>query len=126
MTGNEAISVLFNAYKYEVEKGGRGCGKTAMRTALLMGANAINLIQKAMGDDEYWTDDKIEVLEELLKENINFKEQYDELRENFVDLVCSGTNNPAPYCKNRRNECVDWYGYCTYNRCNGFNPDGRI
>ena len=126
MTGNEAISVLFNAYKYEVEKGGRGCGKTAMRTALLMGANAISLIQKAMDDDEYWTDDKIEVLEELLKENINFKEQYDELRENFVDLVCSGTNNPAPYCKNRRNECVDWYGYCTYNRCNGFNPDGRI
>lgn len=127
MTGNEAISVLFNAYKYEVEKGGRGCGKTAMRTALLMGANAISLIQKAMGDDEYWTDDKIEVLEELLKENINFKEQYDELRENFVDFVCSGTNNPAPYCKNRRNECVDWYGYCTYNRCcNGFNPDGRI
>ena len=126
MTGNEAISVLFNAYKYEVEKGGRGCGKTAMRTALLMGANAISLIQKAMGDDEYWTAEKIEALEELLKENIDFKEQYNELRENFVDLVCSGTNNPAPYCKNRCNECVDWYGYCTYNRCNGFNPDGRI
>lgn len=126
MTGNEAISVLFNAYKYEVEKGGRACGKTALRTALLMGANAISLIMKVTGDEDYWTADKIEVLEELLKENIDFKEQYDELRENFIDLVCSGTNNPAPYCKNRRNECVDWYGYCTYNRCNGFNPDGRI
>ena len=67
MTGNEAISVLLNTYKYEIEKGGRGCGKTAMRTALIMGANAISLIQKAMGDDEYWTADKIEVLEELLK-----------------------------------------------------------
>jgi hypothetical protein len=54
MTGNEAISVLLNAYKYEVEKGGRACGKTALRTALLMGANAISLIQKAMGDDEYY------------------------------------------------------------------------
>lgn len=67
MTGNEAISVLLNAYKYEVQKGGRACGKTALRTALLMGANAISLIQKAMGDDDYWTADKIEVLEELLK-----------------------------------------------------------
>ena len=70
MTGNEAISILFNAYKYEVQKGGRGCGKTAMRTALLMGANAISLIQKAINDDEYWTPDKIEALEELLKREV--------------------------------------------------------
>lgn len=67
MTGNEAISVLLNAYKYEVQKGGRGCGKTALRTALLMGANAISLIQKAMSDEDYWTAEKIEVLEKLLK-----------------------------------------------------------
>lgn len=70
MTGNEAISVLFNAYKYEVEKGGRACGKTALRTALLMGANAIGLIQQAMGDDNCWTADKIEILEELLKREV--------------------------------------------------------
>lgn len=37
MTGKEAESILFNAYKYEVQKGGRACGKTALRTALLMG-----------------------------------------------------------------------------------------
>ena len=73
MTGNEAISVLLNAYKYEVEKGGRACGKTAMRTALLMGANAISLIQKAMGDDNYWTADKIEVLEDLLKREVDYE-----------------------------------------------------
>lgn len=73
MTGNEAISVLFNAYKYEVQKGGRGCGKTAMRTALLMGANAISLIQKAMNDGEYWTADKIEALEELLKREVDYE-----------------------------------------------------
>lgn len=70
MTGNKAISILLNAYRYEVEKGGRACGKTALRTALLMGANAISLIQKAMGDDEYWTADKIEALEKLLKGKI--------------------------------------------------------
>jgi hypothetical protein len=73
MTGNEAIAVLFNAYKYEVQKGGRACGKTALRTALLMGANAISLIQKAMDDDEYWTADKIKVLEELLKREVNYE-----------------------------------------------------
>lgn len=73
MTGNEAISILFNAYKYEIEKGGRGCGKTALRTALLMGTNAISLIQKAMNDDEYWTADKIEVLEELLKREVDYE-----------------------------------------------------
>lgn len=70
MTGNEAISILLNAYRYEVQKGGRGCGKTTLRTALLMGANAISIIQKAMGDDDYWTADKIEALEELLKREV--------------------------------------------------------
>lgn len=70
MTGNEAINILFNAYKNEVQKGGRGCGKTALRTALLMGANAISIIQQAMSDDDYWTADKVEVLEELLKREV--------------------------------------------------------
>lgn len=70
MTGNEAISILFNAYRYEVEKGGRACGKTALRTALLMGANAISLIMKVTGDEDYWTADKIEVLEELLRQEV--------------------------------------------------------
>ena len=96
MTNDEATKILFNAYHNEVQKGGRGCGKTDFRTALLMGANAILL-----------------------------SEQYEELREDFVDFVCSGTNNPAPYCKNRCDECVDGRGWCTYQRCRGFNPDGR-
>lgn len=73
MTGNEAISVLLNAYRNEVQVGGRCCGKTALRTALLMGANAISLIQKAM-DDEYWTADKIATLEEVLKKEVNVYE----------------------------------------------------
>lgn len=44
MTSEEAISLLMSAYGNEVIKGGRGCGKTAFRTALLMGANAIKIL----------------------------------------------------------------------------------
>lgn len=73
MTGNEAISVLLNTYKYEVQNGGRGCGKTALRTALLMGANAISIIQKAMEDKEYWTEENLELLEKLLKREVNYE-----------------------------------------------------
>ena len=67
MTGNEAIAILLNAYRNEVQKGGRGCGKTALRTALLMGANAISIIQKAMEDKDYWDYEAVEILEGLLK-----------------------------------------------------------
>lgn len=70
MTGNEAISALLNAYRNEIEKGGRGCGKTALRTALLMGANAISIIQQAMVDEDYWTAEKIKILEDLLKREV--------------------------------------------------------
>ena len=73
MTGNEAISILLNIYKYQIFMGGRSQCKTALRTALLMGANAISLIQKAMNDDEYWTADKIEALEELLKREVDYE-----------------------------------------------------
>ena len=74
MTGNEAISVLLNTYRYEVQKGGRSCGKTALKTALLMGANAISIIQHAMYDNDYWTADKIEVLEKLLKKEVEHEQ----------------------------------------------------
>lgn len=43
MTSEEAMNLLMSAYGNEVIKGGRGCGKTAFRTALLMGANAIKV-----------------------------------------------------------------------------------
>ena len=44
MTNEEAMSILMSAYGNEVIKGGRGCGKTAFRAALLMGANAIKIV----------------------------------------------------------------------------------
>lgn len=54
-------------------------------------------------------------------------DDYENLRIAFVDYVCSGTQNPAPYCKNRHPDCVTSYGWCikTGNKCRGFNPDGR-
>ena len=53
------------------------------------------------------------------------KEKYDELRESFIDYVCSGITNPAPYCKNRCAECVNKYGWCRDKgeNCAGFDPD---
>ena len=51
-------------------------------------------------------------------------EKYNELRENFVDYVCSGVPNPAPYCLNKCKECTDGHGWCKYDseKCKGFNP----
>lgn len=50
--------------------------------------------------------------------------RYHDLRENFMDYVCSGSVNVAPYCLNRRPECVDCYGFCKADceYCHGFNP----
>lgn len=52
-------------------------------------------------------------------------EKYDALREAFIDYVCSGVSNPAPYCKNRCAECLDRYGWCRNGgeSCAGFDPD---
>lgn len=51
-------------------------------------------------------------------------DMYHELRENFIDYYCSGTQNVAPYCLNKCEECVDKWGYCKQysDYCKGFNP----
>ena len=51
-------------------------------------------------------------------------EMYHDLRENFIDYVCSGSPNVAPYCLNRCQECADHYGWCKKDSvyCKGFNP----
>lgn len=51
-------------------------------------------------------------------------EMYNELRENFIDYVCSGIPNVAPYCLNKCEECVDKWGWCKQysDHCKGFNP----
>ena len=44
------------------------------------------------------------------------------LIEDFVDYVTDGVPNPAIFCKNRCNKCVDMRGWCTGKNCNGFYP----
>lgn len=46
------------------------------------------------------------------------------LIEDFVDYVTDGVPNPAIFCKNRCNKCVDMRGWCTGKNCNGFYPSG--
>ena len=44
------------------------------------------------------------------------------LIEDFVDYVTDGVSNPAIFCKNRCNKCVDMRGWCTGKNCKGFYP----
>ena len=59
-----------------------------------------------------------------VKQYETLREQYHDLRENFIDYVCSGTCNVAPYCLNRCKGCVDSRGWCNQgsDECHGFNP----
>ena len=54
-------------------------------------------------------------------------EKYNNLRESFVDFVCSGVHNPAPYCTNKFGMCINGFGWCMpeSGNCEGFNPDGE-
>lgn len=49
---------------------------------------------------------------------------YNALRDMFVDFVCSGIHNPAPYCENVSDKCVNCYGWCKQDsdECRGFSP----
>lgn len=46
MTRKEAINILMDAYESKVLSGGRCCGKTNFRTALLMGAESIGALEQ--------------------------------------------------------------------------------
>lgn len=95
--------------------------------------NAIIAAAREAGITDLYLIDK-EFIVEAIREGIDRKnkravtvEQYNDLREAFVDFVCSGIHNPAPYCKNSRKECTDRVGWCANgcDACRGFNPDGR-
>lgn len=64
-------------------------------------------------------------LEEHIDEVLGWDNRYEVLKENFVDYVCSGTSNVAPYCANKCDECVDGRGWCIdgSKNCRGFNPE---
>lgn len=55
-------------------------------------------------------------------------EAYNELCEMFMDYILSGVPNPAPYCENACDECLNAYGWCSNGEseaCKGFVPMGR-
>ena len=47
-----------------------------------------------------------------------------DLCDDFTDFVNGGVNNAAPYCANRRPECVNAHGWCDGDNrvCRGFMP----
>ena len=61
MTRLEALNILEDVYKDMVIKGGRSCGKTSFRTALLMAMNALGAIEQI----QWERDIAIEQLSEL-------------------------------------------------------------
>lgn len=62
--------------------------------------------------------------EKLCAELEQMKAERDALTEDFVDYVTGGVPNPAIFCKNRCNKCVDMRGWCTGKDCKGFYPSG--
>ena len=62
-------------------------------------------------------------LEKVVQITTSLLQVIDDLKDDFVDYVCSGVNNPAPYCGNRNDECCDRLGWCMNNEaCKGFKP----
>lgn len=59
---------------------------------------------------------------EALAELEEVKRERDALIEAFVDYVTGGVPNPAIFCKNRCNKCVDMRSWCTGKDCKGFYP----
>lgn len=50
-------------------------------------------------------------------------EKYNTEKEDFLDYVLSGTQNAAPFCRNRHPDCVDKRGWCISVKCHGFSRD---
>lgn len=48
--------------------------------------------------------------------------------DDFIDFVIGGVYNAAPYCANRRPECVNAHGWCDADNrvCRGFMPKAAI
>lgn len=51
-----------------------------------------------------------------------------ELCDDFTDFVTGGVHNAAPYCANRRPECVNAHGWCDGDNrvCRGFMPKAAV
>lgn len=51
-----------------------------------------------------------------------------DLCDDFTDFVTGGVHNAAPYCANRRQECVNAHGWCDGDNrvCRGFMPKAAV
>ena len=51
-----------------------------------------------------------------------------DLCDDFTDFVTSGVHNAAPYCANKRPECVNSHGWCSGDNrvCKGFLPRAAV
>lgn len=49
--------------------------------------------------------------------------KYEAEKEDFLDYALSGTQNAAPFCRNRHPDCVDKRGWCIPVKCRGFSRD---
>ena len=56
------------------------------------------------------------------------EETASDLCDDFTDFVTGGVHNAAPYCSNRRPECVDAHGWCDGDNrvCRGFAPKAEV
>lgn len=84
MTREEAINILKNVYGNEFVKGGRNCGKTAFRTALVMAMNALSAIEQIRWERDVAIDQLKEIgidLGRKMDGKYLTKEEYEELLE---------------------------------------------
>ena len=89
--------------------------------------NLIERLKNAGGMDAYYNDSynglyhqAADAITELRAELEKVKAELVQEREDFVDCVCSGVLNYAPYCRNRKPDCVDERGWCVQSMCHGF------
>lgn len=56
------------------------------------------------------------------------EETASDLCDDFTDFVTGGVHNAAPYCANRRQECVNAHGWCDGDNrvCRGFMPKAAV
>ena len=88
-----------------------------------MAENYKHLYQQMKKMVEMYQDEVVPRMRKTIEEQEAIIE---DLREGFVDYVCGGARDPADYCKNKREECVNSIGWCIYgNKCRGFNPLGE-
>lgn len=110
ITTEQAINLLESAYNFEIKKGGRGCGKTSFRTALLMGVNALGAIEQIRWERDVAISQleelglglgqKVDHVKEAIEKSISMKPNEVEGIYEITKLVCPRCGNDllGEYC----------------------------